>query len=129
MKHLPVAPLCSSDGIVFGSPCQAGCQEMCTGPNRTQLFTNCSLLTNSSAVLSSDQCPDSTLVHLIGFQYIFTVVRSLVITCPLISLFINLRCVVKKVRPLSLGLLTCLTTLISSFNADTFYAKHITGKK
>ncbi|KAI5719527.1 hypothetical protein M8J76_011518 [Diaphorina citri] len=126
MKHLPVAPLCSSDGIVFGSPCQAGCQEMCTGPNRTQLFTNCSLLTNSSAVLSSDQCPDSTLVHLIGFQYIFTVVQSLVITCPLISLFINLRCVVKKVRPLSLGLLTCLTTLMSSFNADTFYAKHIT---
>ncbi|XP_026682676.1 neprilysin-2-like [Diaphorina citri] len=39
MKHLPVAPLCSSDGIVFGSPCQAGCQEMCTGPNRTQVLS------------------------------------------------------------------------------------------
>uniref|UniRef100_A0A8D8WVH0 Transmembrane protein n=1 Tax=Cacopsylla melanoneura TaxID=428564 RepID=A0A8D8WVH0_9HEMI len=119
-------PVCSDkDRMIFASPCEAGCQQICAGPNRTQFFSNCSSLSDGTVALSSNLCPKSTLTQMVWILYIFIVIKCLLITTRVISIFLTIRCVPKQDRVLGLGVILGLATLLTIWDQDNFAVKHI----
>lgn len=119
-------PLCSEDGVIFTSACQAGC-KVCIGQNRTQHFSNCSALPTNTSILSFDQCvSDTGWDRFLWILYIFIVVKSLVSTARVIGVFVSIRCVSHGDKPISLALVTAVTSLTTILDRDNFYAQHIT---
>uniref|UniRef100_A0A8D8YZ66 Transmembrane protein n=1 Tax=Cacopsylla melanoneura TaxID=428564 RepID=A0A8D8YZ66_9HEMI len=119
-------PVCSDkDRMIFASPCEAGCQQICAGPNRTQFFSNCSSLSDGTVALSSKLCPKSTLTQMVWILYIFIVIKCLLITTRVISIFLTIRCVPKQDRVLGLSVILGLATLLTIWDQDNFAVKHI----
>uniref|UniRef100_A0A8D9E2M3 Transmembrane protein n=1 Tax=Cacopsylla melanoneura TaxID=428564 RepID=A0A8D9E2M3_9HEMI len=119
-------PVCSDkDRMIFASPCEAGCQQICAGPNRTQFFSNCSSLSDGTVALSSNLCPKSTLTQMVWILYIFIVIKCLLITTRVISIFLTIRCVPKQDRVLGLSVILGLATLLTIWDQDNFAVKHI----
>ncbi|KAL1452057.1 hypothetical protein WDU94_006374 [Cyamophila willieti] len=126
MELLSGFPVCSEKHrLIFASPCEAGCQQMCTEPNRTQFFTNCSSLPEETAVLSTNLCPKSSFTQMVWFLYIFIVIKCMLITTRVVSIFLSMRCVPKQDRVISLGVTLGLTTLISMWDQENFAVTHI----
>nr|XP_012628368.1 solute carrier organic anion transporter family member 4A1 [Microcebus murinus]XP_012628369.1 solute carrier organic anion transporter family member 4A1 [Microcebus murinus]XP_012628370.1 solute carrier organic anion transporter family member 4A1 [Microcebus murinus] len=101
------SPVCGSDGVMYYSPCHAGCRAASqTGPGGQKVYRDCSCPQNLSSGLGqatagtcSSACPRKPL--LLGFVFVvifFTFLSSIP------ALMATLRCVCDRQRSFALGI-------------------------
>ncbi|XP_071081222.1 solute carrier organic anion transporter family member 4C1-like [Haliotis cracherodii] len=118
------SPVCSSDGLVYFSPCHAGCLDSSMDGD-VMTFSNCSCIaaglntsvTDALATATAGKCStDCWQVYLV-MPSLF-VVYVTIITCATFSAFTTLRCVDQDLQAFALSIKMIFMAVIGSIPAS-----------
>ena len=118
------APVCSSDGVTYLSPCIAGCSAAEAGANDganssvSFSFSDCKCL-SPGVTLSSGSCglECGNLVWYISVFSLFVLIHS---TCEVGAMLLTLRCVEPRDKAMALGLVSVCIGLFGKFSLVFF---------
>ncbi|XP_067682041.1 solute carrier organic anion transporter family member 4C1-like [Haliotis asinina] len=118
------SPVCSSDGLVYFSPCHAGCLDS-SSDGHVMTYTNCSCIaaglnttvTDALATATAGKCTTDCWQVYLAMPCLF-LVYILIITCATFSSFTTLRCVEQDLQAFALSIKMILMAVIGSIPAS-----------
>lgn len=121
-------PVCGIDGILYYSPCYAGCQTENTGDEKT--YSNCSCVvfnrnTTSPAYEAIEGKCESTCNYLPLFMPIFAILMLLTFVASMPALSATLRCVPLQQRSFGLGIQWIIARCLGSIPGPILFGKLI----
>ncbi|XP_045430962.1 solute carrier organic anion transporter family member 4A1 isoform X2 [Pipistrellus kuhlii] len=101
------SPVCGSDGLMYYSPCHAGCQEAAPGPGRQKVYRDCRcVLQNFSSGFghaTAGKCTSTCQSKPLLLVFIFVVITFTFLSS-IPALTATLRCVCDQQRSFALGI-------------------------
>ena len=113
-------PVCGSDGLMYLSPCDAGCQDDQTDRSN---FTQCICI--SGEATATRQLCDNNCDHLIPFVAVFFVIIFLTFWINTPSTMALIRSVEKQQKSLSLGLQRLLVGIFGGIPGPVLFGYFI----
>lgn len=120
--YVKYAPVCGSNNQTYISACHAGCVSEQTDPQlNIKVFTNCSCINDENALAVQGACPIDCKTPLMGFLAIIYLKKFLGASGLAGNFLLGLRCVEKRDKPLSLGLMLMMTSLFAFIPAPIYF--------
>lgn len=116
------SPVCGSNNQTYISACHAGCTDDHVDPQlNITVFTNCSCIDDANALAVQGACPIECGVPMMGFLIIIYLKKFLGASGLAGNFLVSLRCVEKRDKPLSVGLMLMMTSLLAFIPAPIYF--------
>lgn len=120
--YVKYSPVCGSNNQTYISACHAGCTHEQMDPQlNIKVFTNCSCIEDLNTVAVQGACPIDCRMPMIGFLAIIYLKKFLGASGLAGNFLLGLRCVEKRDKPLSVGLMLMMTSLLAFIPAPIYF--------
>uniref|UniRef100_A0A336MHM0 Solute carrier organic anion transporter family member n=1 Tax=Culicoides sonorensis TaxID=179676 RepID=A0A336MHM0_CULSO len=123
--YVKYAPVCGSNNQTYISACHAGCVDEQIDPQlNIKVFTNCSCIendNNKNALAVQGACPIDCYRPMMAFLAIIYLKKFLGASGLAGNFLVSLRCIEKRDKPLSVGLMLMMTSLLAFIPAPIYF--------
>lgn len=120
--YVKYSPVCGSNNQTYISACHAGCTDDQMDPLlNIRVFTNCSCIDGVNDLAVQGACPIDCRTPMMGFLAIIYLKKFLGASGLAGNFILGLRCVEKRDKPLSVGLMLMMTSLLAFIPAPIYF--------